>query len=352
MAFIFLGLISLGFFRTTNNAFYNTNLMTVHSSVQKNSKVNDQFQSVRVDDEMLVVGKNEQSAPESRSSLNASSSEKSTVNDPNLVVVQQSSNDRVKPIYEKNNVDGKKEEYNSRKLTDESKGTELGNLGTVSLRSNIDKSLAPFAFYPSANKKVLVSPYLEVHAGLSQNLLTSSDLVSPYFGAGLGLQIDNPYWTLSVGLNGSIYSLSEVQLSHNSKTYSYGSRFTTHEMNYEKIYRLVGVVSVGRNFGKHQINLGIRPSFIASDQIRYIQTDQIADYRREEVVYGYTEGINRFGLKTTVGYAYSLANSWMIGANVGVQMRNTFENGYLNAQSRSLPIDGQVYIRKTFSFGK
>lgn len=212
MAFIFLGLISLGFFRTTNNAFYNTNLMTVHSSVQKNSKVNDQFQSVRVDDEMLVVGKNEQSAPESRSSLNASSSEKSTVNDPNLVVVQQSSNDRVKPIYEKNNVDGKKEEYNSRKLTDESKGTELGNLGTVSLRSNIDKSLAPFAFYPSANKKVLVSPYLEVHAGLSQNLLTSSDLVSPYFGAGLGLQIDNPYWTLSVGLNGSIYSLSEVQL--------------------------------------------------------------------------------------------------------------------------------------------
>lgn len=363
-AFAFLGLVSLGFFRSVNPLDTNVanQLVATNTSTESNQQSTSEnetlesssFEEIQKNKELIETvevvksenGMNNTSAvnrgkiEESNSAIKLMQNLELNDDNESSDEVLRSPHSQAEDVY----VDG----INLGSLDN----WLISGLRPHALSSNIDKSLAQSSIQPTRNKRILVSPYLEIHCGLSEAPLANSERIGNYYGAGAGLQLNSPFWTTTLGVNGSAYNFSDVQLTHFSKTYSYGSRYTTHELNYSNIYRVEGVISVGRNFGKHQVNIGLRPSYIISNSIDYVEIDQIKDTRVEREVVGFTEGMNRFGLKSTIGYAYSVAPSWTAGVNLGLQMRSTFEKDFLGNSASKLPIDGQIYIRKTLSFGK
>ena len=363
-AFAFLGLVSLGFFRSMNPLDGNTANQLVAADTSAELKLQNISDNKSKENSSLEeIQKNE----ELTETADFNSSEKGINNsgEVNLGSIAEYKADiYVMPSIElnrdlesANEILRSPQNQSSNVIVD---GTNLGSLddwmisglSTRVLSNDIDKSLMKSSIQPVKNKRVLVSPYLEVHGGLTEAPLANSESLGRYYGAGAGVQINSPFWTTTIGVNGSVYNYADVQLTHFSKSYSYGSRYTTHELNYSSIYRLEGVLSVGRNFGRHQLNIGIRPSYILSNKIDYVEIDQIKDTRSERDVVGFTEGMNRFGLKSTIGYAYSFAPSWTVGVNLGLQMRSTFEKDFLGNSASKLPVDGQIYLRKTISFGK
>ena len=71
-----------------------------------------------------------------------------------------------------------------------------------------------------------------------------------------------------------------------------------------------------------------------------------------EVLYGHMEGIRRFGLKPMIGYSIDLPSNITIGLNIGAQVMPSVNEEYIDGQNNKLPIDGQLYFRKSISFGR
>jgi hypothetical protein len=64
------------------------------------------------------------------------------------------------------------------------------------------------------------------------------------------------------------------------------------------------------------------------------------------------DGLNRFGIKPMLGYSVNLSHGMILGINVGAQVVQTVNEEFVNGQNSQLPIDGQIYLRKSIRFGK
>jgi hypothetical protein len=64
------------------------------------------------------------------------------------------------------------------------------------------------------------------------------------------------------------------------------------------------------------------------------------------------DGLKRFGLKPMIGYSWSVMPGMELGVNVGIQVMPQINEDFINGINNKLPIDGQVYFRKTIDFRK
>ena len=103
--------------------------------------------------------------------------------------------------------------------------------------------------------------------------------------------------------------------------------------------------------GKHLINVGVRPSFVIGTKVAVVQS--VNDEKTiDGNEYGYVDGLNRFGIKPTLGYSFEVTPSLKIGLNLGVELMSKIQEGYLVGSNNRFPIDGQLYLRKSIRFKK
>ena len=100
--------------------------------------------------------------------------------------------------------------------------------------------------------------------------------------------------------------------------------------------------------GAHTLSLGVRPSYVIGTKVAY--DSGTTEGTEREVFYGYTDGIKRFGIKPMIGYAVNLSPNLMLGVNVGMKLTPSVNEDFINGVNNTLPIDGQIYIRKSLSF--
>ena len=113
-------------------------------------------------------------------------------------------------------------------------------------------------------------------------------------------------------------------------------------------------ISLGYNFGRHNLNLGVRPSLIIGAQTQFqafedeqlLRTSQINGLIEEEINGENVRALMRFGVKPTLGYSYRI-NNWTIGANVGVQLMQSVNEDLIDGFNNQFPVDGQIYLRRT-----
>ncbi|MCH2223967.1 MAG: hypothetical protein MK066_04290, partial [Crocinitomicaceae bacterium] len=67
----------------------------------------------------------------------------------------------------------------------------------------------------------------------------------------------------------------------------------------------------------------------------------------DEALNGNMEGINRFGVRSTLSYSYSITPKWRVGLNLGMRLSTTFQSDFLIKENNRFPIDGQLYLRRT-----
>lgn len=196
-----------------------------------------------------------------------------------------------------------------------------------------------------------VSYFVEVNGGLSQSLVTPSDRISSNLGLGLGMQFQKGRYSLLTSLYGQISDHSDLLLTKEAKVYGFGSNVYRYTLKYTQLYSIEANISMGCRLGRHQIFAGVRPSYIVGTKVGVsLHEEEVQMDRQTE--YGNFTGIKRFGLKPTIGYAYDLPRNFTIGLNLGIQTMQSVDEDFIDGTNRKMPIDGQLFLRKTINFRK
>ena len=213
----------------------------------------------------------------------------------------------------------------------------------------ISTSLLPLMDFSKQKLPARTSFYVNGFGGLSQSLITPSKDISTSFGLGIGAQIQKGRFTFTTGLNGVWSNHQDLNLSRTSKVYGFGSKEYNYQFKYKQIYLIEAELSAGYKMGKHLINVGVRPSMVIGTKVAVVQSvNEEKTIDRNE--YGYVDGLNRFGIKPTIGYSFDITPSFRVGINVGLEMLSKIQEGYLVGSNNRFPVDGQLYLRKSIRF--
>ena len=209
------------------------------------------------------------------------------------------------------------------------------------------------------NRGAFAVAYIQGTGGLSQSLVIPSDQISNSFGVGIGMEVHKANLTFNFGVNALVENHDDLVLNRTAKVYGFGSDVYQFKIDYKQMYTLEAIIGVGYNLGRHRIDLGVRPSFVMSSRVHIEEvgssTTEFAfdnDYNESRDLFGFMDGLHRFGVKPTIGYVFKVSPSISLGGNIGVELMPSINEGFINGVNNTLPIDGQIYIRKILTFRK
>lgn len=225
------------------------------------------------------------------------------------------------------------------------------------LDQGLNPSLSPNALPLLGQLRPKAALYFELNAGVSQSMITPSDVMSKSIGGGIGVETYLGNFNLTTGLNYKVSYHNDLFLTRKGKAYGFGSTAAEYTYDFKNIYSFELPVTLGYNFGKHNVNIGVRTSFVFGDKVSFqmIEEGQITRQgteigrvsREGEVVNSPgSPAILTLGVKPTFGYSYHM-NKWTIGANIGVQLMNSVDEEFIDGFNNQFPIDGQVFLRRT-----
>jgi hypothetical protein len=219
---------------------------------------------------------------------------------------------------------------------------------------------APYPGSPlSFSRGAFVLAYVQGIGGLSQSLVIPSDEISNSFGIGIGTEVHKGNFTWNFGVNALVENHNDLVLNRTAKVYGFGSDVYQFNIDYKQMYTLEAMIGVGYNLGRHRIDLGVRPSFVMSSRVHIEElgtsTTEFAsdnDYNESRDLFGFMDGLHRFGIKPTIGYMFKVSPSISLGATIGIELRPSINEDFIKGVNNTRPIDGQIYLRKTLSFRK
>lgn len=227
--------------------------------------------------------------------------------------------------------------------------SKLPLLGLKSQETNSPEIMPMETLHNERELPAKASFYVLALGGVSQSLITPSNNISSSFGLGLGAQIQKGRFTFTTGINGIWSNHKDLNLTRSAKVYGFGSSLYNYEFKYKQIYTLEAELTAGYKFGRHLINVGVRPSYIVGTKVSITESvDEKNNIERNE--YGHVNGLNRFGIKPMIGYSFDITNSLKVGLNVGVEMMPKIQEGFLEGSNNRFPIDGQIYLRHSLKF--
>lgn len=190
--------------------------------------------------------------------------------------------------------------------------------------------------------------YVQGVLGGAQSPIIPSTTNSYNYGLGIGIEMYKGRFVFNTGVNAIVGNYKDIQLNRQAKLYGFGSEVYNYQLNYDQLYFLEANLSMGYTLGNHQLSLGVRPSFVMSSKVRYQLDD--GDGATREVVYGHMEGVNRFGIRPSIGYLFKWNKGFAIGLNIGTELLPVLNESNINGVNKRYPVDGQLFIRKTISF--
>jgi len=241
--------------------------------------------------------------------------------------------------------------------TDNSNNTEttiepinnLSTLKTEPIASLQNKELADLI--QNLQMPTRTSFFAQALGGLSQSMITPSDRLSYSTGLGIGANFNKGRFVFTTGINGVWSVYDDLVLSRQAKVYDFGSDIFNYELKFKEIYSIEANLSVGYKFGNSTLSIGVRPSYIVGTKVSY-RTDELEDILATENYYGYSEGINKLGLKPMLGYSFDFKRGLTIGLNIGTQTIPLLDAVFINGDNNKFPLDAQLYLRKSIKFRK
>ena len=267
----------------------------------------------------------------------------------NVVVITSLENENSTPVHSENDSQITEPEFGQTEIASTRSDQEI-ILATKKIEmGTIDRALAPSSF-KTLKVPVTTNLYVELNGGISQALTSPSESIASSLGLGIGTSFQKGRFIFTTGVNAIMSNYSDMLLSREAKVYGFGSELYRYNLEYKQTYSLEGVFTVGYKLGRHTISIGCRPSYMMNSRVIINQQGPQGIERND--VYGFMDGLNRFGIKPMLGYSVNLSHGMILGINVGAQVVQTVNEEFVNGQNSQLPIDGQIYLRKSIRFGK
>lgn len=201
--------------------------------------------------------------------------------------------------------------------------------------------------------------YIELNSGIQQSRITPSSSCGFSYGFGAGFQFQKNKFGFSAGIGTSVIHPGDMTLSRLAKVYGFGSDLYQYELKYNRFYVLDAQLSFNYYLGRHGVGATFRPSYIYNTKVTYSSASNdgsepstpinssFEENNEVRSVYGYMDGLNRFGLYGGINYKIKLNQDLEFGINAGVQFRPQINQAFINGTNRVLPVEGQLFLRKS-----
>lgn len=201
--------------------------------------------------------------------------------------------------------------------------------------------------------------YVQGIGGLSQSPISPSTSLSNSVGVGTGILVHKRFLTYNVGANFLLENHNDLTLTRTAKNYGLGSTVYRFDLEYRQLYSVELDLGVGYNLGRHQFRVGVRPSLAVGSKLSVTQTtitstkgETVENKSNRVAPFNTLDGIQRFGVKPMIGYAYNFRGGWTLGANFGAELLPSIKEEYIVGTNKTPHFDGQLYLRKSFNFTK
>lgn len=190
--------------------------------------------------------------------------------------------------------------------------------------------------------------YFDLSTSMGQAPMITSSGSNLYsgFGIGTGVNYSNGLWNLNAGVNATFSTSNNLMVSERQKIHGFGAQTFDNEIKYKQLYQLEFPLFSGIKKKNQTIQFGIVPSLFLGTKIHYesVSNNEIVI---SNTSYGNYVGTSSFGLKTSIGYLYKITPTVQVGGNIQVQLIKQTTNDFFNGYQRHLPINGQLFIRKS-----
>jgi hypothetical protein len=190
--------------------------------------------------------------------------------------------------------------------------------------------------------------YFDFSASMGQAPMITSSGSNLYsgFGIGTGINYSNGIWNINAGINSTFSTSNNLMVSERQKIHGFGAKTFDNEIKYKQLYQLELPLFVFIKKNNQAFQFGIVPSLFLGTKIQYesISNDEVII---SNTSYGNYIGTSSFGLKPSIGYLYKITPTIQIGGNIQMQLISQTMNNYFNGNQRHLPLNGQIFIRKS-----
>lgn len=194
--------------------------------------------------------------------------------------------------------------------------------------------------------------YLEIGGGIGQGWVsTDPSTVNGNAFINGGSVFNFGRLKLSAGLGVRASKLGDLQIMERTKIYSLGYSTYENQYTFRSFYSVETPINVNYQMGRHAVGVGVVPSFnLCTGLTRTEWIDGVQVVQRSGVS---NVGLfNKAGITGTFGYAYSVNETTQIGARGGVQLIQPLSSDRFVGTSVKMPLEGQVYLRRTFDLRK
>jgi hypothetical protein len=196
--------------------------------------------------------------------------------------------------------------------------------------------------------------FVEAGLGIGQSPIATSEngsAMAKNYGLHFGYSFQKSNFRYSAGLGISLQQFDNVYIKERSLVYGFGSNSVDNHYRFSSLMRLEVPLAISYQFKRHALSAGASFSFPVIAGLSFTKYVD-GNMGVEEKGYTSTEFFKPFGAELQLGYAYQLGSNWELGAKVQMQLINPIASDRILGKTTTLPLSGQVAIRKTIGFKK
>lgn len=208
----------------------------------------------------------------------------------------------------------------------------------------------PLTFHPEMPQKEEYKPtrfYVQAGAGLGfsarKNVPQSSDILHCYtLGGGLYKKIDNVILTL--GLQGRVDFVRNIRYTY----FPDGTGAKRIDADYHQLYSLEMPASIGVVKGRNTFAINVNAGFQAGVFGELKETNNNVLVRSENTFVRVDNKATTLTMELGLSYLRTISPDWYLGAGLNTDIIGPFNGSSYAGQERTLPVNAQVMLRKTF----
>jgi len=210
--------------------------------------------------------------------------------------------------------------------------------------------LVPAESYGNRDRKLRW--YVETGGSIAQGWAAtnpSSVNGSLFFSGGVSASCGK--WNVTAGVGLRAFKLGDLEIMERTKIYGFGYSTYANRYTFNSFLALELPIHLNYTLRRHTVGIGVAPSYgLCTGLTRTEWIDGVKTVERSGV--SDVGMFSKFGMTASVGYSYFVKKNTQIGARAAIQLLQPLSSDRFVGNRVKMPVEGQVFIRRTFDWKK